>query len=210
MKLFGHAFDARAALVAAVVELRRGAAWAQQVAVDLSRSRSLLIGIILVGGYWLAVPHIPTEPQNDTLRVARLSVAIGVAIGFGLSLLRVLRTPWPGMTGTIVLGIFLSWFGTAGSAFWVLIWALAGRPDWMILSNINGFFIYINLIGGMLHLTAYNAIDGQIPPKGWVKIGAAVGLIFGLSVWVALSSPDATAIAAWLKPMFADFPNAPD
>ena len=187
---------------------RRAADALVQVARDLALSRTLWIGVALIVAFWIIAALAPTVPQNDALRISRLSVAIAVTIGFGLSLVRILRARWPGMTGTIALGIFLSWLGTSGSGLWVLIYVLANKPRWMLDSNINGFFIYINMIGGFLHLVAYNAIDGRIPKAAWIRIGVAVGLVFGLTAWFVLSAPDATALADWLKPVFADAPDA--
>ncbi len=45
------------------------------------------------------------------------------------------QTPWPSYSGQLILGIVLSWFGVAGSAGWVLIWASGGQPQWMLDST---------------------------------------------------------------------------
>ncbi len=81
------------------------------------------------------VPWVPIRPQNEFLRIGRTVVAIAVSIAFLPGIVKALRTPWPSYSGQLILGIVLSWFGVAGSAGWVLIWASGGQPQWMLDST---------------------------------------------------------------------------
>jgi hypothetical protein len=108
---------------------------------EILRSRTLWVGPVLMFGSWVVVPWVPIKPQNKFLRIGRPLVAIAVSIAFLPGIVKELRTPWPSYSGQLILSIVLPWFGVAGSAGWVLIWASGGQPQWMLDSNINGWFL---------------------------------------------------------------------
>jgi len=93
---------------------------------------------VLMFGFWAVVPWVPIKPQNKFMRIGRMLVAIAVSIAFLSGFVKALCTPWPSYSGQLILGNVLSWFGLAGSAGWVLIWASGGQPQWLLNSNING------------------------------------------------------------------------
>lgn len=177
---------------------------------DMLRSRTLWLGLTLIFGYWLVVPFTPIRPQNEFLRIGRTLVAIAVTIAFLPGIVKALRTPWPSYSGQLILGIVLSWLGVTGSAGWVLIWASGGQPQWMLDSNINGWFLWLQILGGTLHLTAKHSVEDDIPRPNWIRLGIAVaaGVLIGIAVMA--SAPDMHSLAQALKPLFAESPEAPD
>lgn len=181
-----------------------------KVIVEIARSRTLWVGLLLMGGYWAVVPWVPIKPQNEFLRIGRTLVAIAVSIAFLPGIFKALRTPWPSYSGQLILGIVLSWFGVAGSAGWVLIWASAGQPQWMLDSNINGWFLWLQILGGTLHLTAKHSVEDDIPRPNWIRLGVAVAIGVLIGIAFMASAPDMHSLAAALKPWFAEHPDLPD
>ena len=162
------------------------------------------LGLFLILGYWPVVQFTPNGPQTEFLRIARTVVAIAISVSFLPGIVKALKTPWPTYGGQLVLGIVLSWTGVAGSAAWVLIWSMAGRPGWMLDSNVGGFFIWLQILGGTLHLTAHKSVEDEVPKPNWVRLGLAVafGVLIGI-VFMA-NAPDMHGLAEFLKPWFAE------
>lgn len=181
-----------------------------KVALDILRSRTLWLGLFLIFGYWLVVPWVPMKPQNEFLRIGRTVVATAVSVAFLPGIVKALRTPWPTYSGQLILGIVMSWIGVAGSAGWVLIWSLSGQPQWMLDSNINGWFLWLQILGGTLHLTARNSVDDEVPKPNWIKLGVAVAVGVLIGIAFTSNSPDMHGIAKALKPIFAEEPDLPD
>ncbi|MCJ2098921.1 hypothetical protein [Methylobacterium sp. E-046] len=181
-----------------------------KVVTEILRSRTLWLGLILIGGFWIVVPFVPTRPQNEFLRIARTVAAIAVSIAFLPGIVKALSTPWPTFSGQLILGIVLSWFGVAGSAGWVLIWSMAGQPQWMLDSNINGWFLWLQILGATLHLTAKHSVEDDIPRPNWIRLGIAVAFGVLIGIGFMASTPDMHGLADALKPWFAEHPGAPD
>ena len=83
----------------------------------------------------------------------------------------------------------------------------------MLETNIDGFWLWLQILGGILHLTAHDSIstnDGRIPKPAWIKAGILVGACFAIGISFLIFTPDTTAVANWLKPMLEDYPNQPD
>jgi hypothetical protein len=181
-----------------------------KVVSQIVRSRTLWVGMVVIWSFWLIVPFVPTKPQNEFLRVGRFVAAIAVSIAFLPGVFKALRTPWPTYSGQLILGIVLSWAGVAGSAGWVLIWSMAGQPQWMIDSNVNGFFLWLQILGATLHLTAKHSVEDDIPRPNWIRLGIATafGVLIGISIMA--TSPDMRQLAGALKPWFAEHPDLPD
>ncbi|KNY20873.1 hypothetical protein [Methylobacterium sp. ARG-1] len=177
---------------------------------EILRSRTLWVGLVLMFGFWAVVPWVPIKPQNEFLRIGRTLVAIAVFISLLPGIVKALRTPWPSYSGQLILGIVLSWFGVAGSAGWVLIWASGGQPQWMLDSNINGWFLWLQILGGTLHLTAKHSVEDDIPRPNWIRLGIAVAIGVLVGIGFMASAPDMHSLVGALKPWFAEHPDVPD
>ena len=117
----------------------------------------------------------------------------------------IVRTPTHAQQ--LVLGIVAVWVGGAGNAAWFGLWRLAGKPPWMLENAyINGFWVWMICVGGVLHLTAPRAIDGRIPRSNWVGVTSVLIASFVLA-WVLIANPpDASLIADWLEPYLSSAP----
>ena len=80
----------------------------------------------------------------------------------------------------------------------------------MLDSNINGWFLWLQILGGALHLTARNSVDHEVPRPNWIRLGVAVGLGVLIGIGFTANTPDMHSLALALKPWFADDPNHPD
>lgn len=168
---------------------------------EIGRSATLWAGSILIFGYWAVAPYVPANEMAEWLRASQAVISVFVALAYLPSLIEILAARLPSQAQQLVLGIVMAWTGAAGNASWFLLWRLAGRPEWMLTAApINGWFVWLMVLGGFLHLTAPRSIEGRFPRSNWVWLGAAVFMILLLAGFLALSPPDARGVAEWLKP----------
>lgn len=134
--------------------------------------------VIIWGVFWVLAFFFVSGPvliqiTNYTV----MAVAIAVIVSYIPNVIHALERGGPGIdrVGQLTIGIVLAW-----SASTVLrSWSAATRIfdlEWMRDSPWIAFFLLNSTIAGILHLTAPGAIDGRIPGKNWVVVGAAIGI----------------------------------
>lgn len=146
-----------------------------------SRAFIQVILIVLLGFFpvWFVVPY---NVLDEILR----SVAVAVGAGIVYAYSRGLYTGWKANKidygYLLVVGIVFSWFGLilAVSLGWLRDWLSGGELLWH--SILMAFAIWLFIFGGILHLTAQDAINGYIPRSHWVRISTYIvaGTVLGL------------------------------
>lgn len=149
----------------------------------LATSRTLWVAIACIGSFWLVSAFLPFVTMMEFLNGVALAVAIAVTIAYAPVWVEALTQDRPDRVGQLTLGIGCTWGAFILSRMWSISWRGSGQPDWMENSPVVGFFVYMTILGGILHLTAPGAIDGDVPRRNWILIGITIGggLVLGLA-----------------------------
>jgi hypothetical protein len=157
-------------------------------------SRSIRIATVCIVAFWVVLLIAPRNETIELLRITQASMAAAVAVAFSSLATYALLKIYPDRVEQMSMGVALGFFSSFGFGFWALLWRLAGKPDWMLESSVQAFWIYLSILAGALHITAPGAVDGRIPRPNKIALGTAVGagvLVFLLLLWTVpdLSQP---------------------
>ncbi len=141
----------------------------------IARHKMIWIAISLSLIYWIMAAIAPVDITLESLNWILVATATVVTIAYAPVAIGAVASGRPDRVEQLVLGIVCSWGATIAMRTWSGVWRFLDQPDWMASSRIFGFFIYISILGGVLHITAPGAADGVIPRKNWVMLGLAIG-----------------------------------
>ena len=106
-----------------------------------------------------------------------IALSVAVCIAFLPSALEAVFQDRPADKAVfLTLGIFCGWEGNSLRSGWSMAWRALGMPDWFANTDITSSILFVIGAGALFHLLAPGALDEQIPPKRWIKIGAWVGV----------------------------------
>lgn len=149
------------------------------------RSKTAWIAISLSIVYWLMAFIVPLDVTLQTLNWVLVAVAVTVTVAYTPTAIDALASSRPDRVEQLVLGIICAWVATIGLRIWTGIWRFLDQPDWMQESRLLGFFIYISILGGVLHITAPGSTNVAIPKKNWLMLLFAIlsgGLVAGFVI----------------------------
>lgn len=162
--------------------------------------RTVWIGLALLACYPLLGAALGTRPLTEALQAVRIAIGVAVAVAYGTACLDALLGPRLDRVHQLALGIALAWTAAVLAGSWSLLWRLAGEPAWMLGSALEGFLVWLQILGGSLHLTAPGAIDGRVPKRNWIMLGLAAGGGAGLGALLVATRPDLRALVDALEP----------
>lgn len=122
------------------------------------------------------------EPLLQVLNSIAMTIGLTIVFFYGKGLRHI------GQIGTagylLVLGIVMAWSAIVYRLFWSWLWRLMDQPDWMINHWSQAFPVWVVIIGGILHLTAQNAIENKVPRENWawVILALVIGTVMGVVV----------------------------
>ena len=135
---------------------------------------------------WVVAPHIAffivawltdAPALIAVLNSIDIALSVAVCIAFLPSALDAVFQDGPADKAVfLTLGIFCGWEGNAIRSGWSMAWRAFGMPDWFANTDITSYILFVIGAGALFHLLAPGALDEQVPPKRWVKIGAWVGI----------------------------------
>lgn len=102
------------------------------------------------------------------------------------------------------MGIVVAWFGTAMAGIYLLLWRMAGQPSWMVNNDLNGWWIWWQIVGGFLHLTAPRSIANEVPQPNFARLWVALLAGVALGHTVAVMKPDAAGLVEKMRPYISD------
>jgi hypothetical protein len=109
-----------------------------------------------------------------------VAFGVGIVIGFSKAFWQTLRMPLRSLDGgdALIGGVTLSWFGSLLVFAVLWTWRELGQPSEIADHWLGAFGRWLIVIGGGLHLAAAGAVDGRMPPRSYLHVGAwtAVGL----------------------------------
>jgi hypothetical protein len=159
-----------------------------QLLVVLARSRIVRTAILLVAGYWMAALLLPSIILIQALNYVLISVALAVSIAYLPDVLHAIRMDRVDRVAQLSLGIALSWMAVLINRSWVGVIRVTDA-EWMRTSPVIGFYVFLSVLAGVLHITAPGAVDGVIPKRNQIILGVAIGvglLVAWVVIWLGL------------------------
>lgn len=156
----------------------------------MTRSRAhrpLVVAVVGWHAAWGAVA-LATDAAGliEVLNGLLLAVACGVCIAFFTNMWEALRAERPRSDQILVAGIWWSWLAIVEQRVWSMVWRGLGTPLWLANSDLTTHFVSVALLAGLMHLAGPEAIDGRVPARQWVRIGAIVAAGIALVVVLAI------------------------
>ena len=159
---------------------------------SLFRSKMLWAGLAVWASFWVLVPLVATPHLFDLVNALSASIGIGVIVAYSRGIYDALTTKNRVGGHYLILGIACTWLGASIRTIYNWIWRWLDKPEGMIDHPFVAFMMFVVFTGGALHLTAQNAIEGCIPRKNWIVLGAIVSasLFMTFTLAIVLGSPD--------------------
>lgn len=155
----------------------------------------------MVGLYWvLATWFIPTGLLLQVTNTTLLCTAVAVSCVYFLTAYELLTAGHGDRLAYICLGIFISWGAQAAWRAMSLLWLLSGQPRELVDNDLIGFFQFLVICGGILHITAPRAMDRRVPKERWIFVGCVAAAGAALGVLVVTLQPDLHALAGVIIP----------
>lgn len=166
------------------------------------RSGTLWAAALLFALYWPAAVLAPPGFLLEGLHAVRIAVCAVVVVAYAPVCLEALALGRIGRVEQLSLGITVGWGALLLQGLWSLLWRLAGRPAWMVDSDLDGFLVWVTILGAVLHVTAPGAVDGRVPRRTWIVTGLAFGAGLLAAALLLLRRPEigaaAEELARWL------------
>jgi hypothetical protein len=166
----------------------------------------LWIGLALALSYWLVAPFLPTNAQTEWLRVLMIVFSGAAIVAWVPAFRTIILQPSPLSAQQSVMGQVMFLTGVFGSAIWLLIWRMAGFPPWMVMSDVNGWFLWLVALGCFFSLIAPKDITKEPPRTRWGRVGWAFMLSLVLGYAVVIWRPDVKPLVEWLRLRVSDVP----
>lgn len=166
----------------------------------LVSSPTLATAAALFALYWVVAALVPNPPFLEALQGVRVSVGIAVTVVYGGVCLEALVADRLDRAQQLTLGIALAWTAAVCAGGWSLLGRHAGQPAWMLDSRLDGFWIWLQVLGGVLHLTAPSPAGGGNPARHWILLAGVLGIGALAGAAFAALQPD---ITLWPKALNA-------
>lgn len=139
-----------------------------------SVAHSALITIAL---FLILVVMIPNYVMVLGLNILVLAVSVAVIVTYAPAWWRILMTQRR-LDGpaALSLGIGASWAGELAFRTYSFIWRMLDQPEWLTESPFVPAILTLTFLAGVLDVTAPGAVDGVVPRKNWITLGAVAGV----------------------------------
>lgn len=172
----------------------------------LGRSPTFWGGLAVIFSYWVWGPLIPADTRAEYLRVFGIVYAGFAFMAYLPGVVKFLTEKTPVEAQQLVMGIVVLALSLVCGGIWLLIWRQAGQPYWMVNSDINGFWLWLVVVGYFLHITAPRVLEGEIPRPNWSRVWVAFLVATALSLLIVHIRPDMAALAEWMRPYLSNLP----
>jgi len=148
---------------------------------DIATSRLVWGGLFCLSIFWIVAAIARFEHYIPLVHALRFMVAVAATVAYAVGVRKILQRRPIDRLSQITLGVTVAWFAEACLAFGSLWYRLDDTMTWWTDSPIVAFLLYTKTLGGVLHITAPGAIDGQVPTRNWVILAVAIGAAVGLA-----------------------------
>lgn len=135
--------------------------------------------------FWVAHLLLAQRPLMQIINIGTLSVSVAVVTTYLPVWIRTLCKTTLDGPEALSLGIGCTWISEIGQRLWSIAWRGLEQPFWMTQSPLLPLLLYLTLIGGIQHITAPGVINGVIPTRNWIALGASAGLATLLTLLLA-------------------------
>ncbi len=132
--------------------------------------------ILCLAVFWGIALVAPQRTLMQILNIGTLSVSVAVVTTYLPVWIQTLCKETLDGPEALSLGIGCTWFSEIGQRLWSIAWRGLDQPYWMTQSPLLPLLLYLTLIGGIQHITAPGVINGVIPTRNWIALGASAGL----------------------------------
>jgi hypothetical protein len=164
------------------------------------RSRVVFSSILLVLTLlWLGV----VIPEGDLIiacRIFQASTAASVVAVYWPDARFAWKSNSPEVGDYLIVGITIGWSATFCQAMFSVIYRLAGGPLWFANADINSLWIVMSSISGWLHIMAPGAVDGKVPRRNRLGLGAGIGAAVAVTCLVLWSRPNIGPALEFFRP----------
>jgi hypothetical protein len=162
--------------------------------------------IICIVVYFILGFSLPEQPFLELVRILQATTSIVVAIAFSADAWESLTSEKADKTDSIVIGIFLQHVCLFWIGFWLLLYRLSMRPEWMLNTLFFGFWGgWLSSLAALLHVWAPGVLrradnEDEVPTSRLraVSLAAALG-VFGTLVVLA-TQPNARWLVESIRP----------
>lgn len=161
------------------------------------RSRTLWFGLALVLSFWLVVPFTDPNTQIEWIRVLMIGYTGAAMVALFPAFRSIIMEDAPVAAQQNILGTFLLLVSLCVGATWLLMWRMAGLPPWMVLSAINGFLLWVNVVGSVFLVAAVRR-DAK-DPTNWRRIVVAGAVSLALGYLIVHVRPDIKPFVEWMR-----------
>jgi len=154
---------------------------------QIIRSVHLWIALGLWIAFWPVALNIERLLLFEIMNALSVAIGFGVMVGFAPGVIEALRAGRRLTDGhLLVLGVAVVWGSIVVRQFHQWMWRLSGKPESWEESLVLAFAIWMTLTAGLLHMCATEVIDGSMPRRGWVRVGAiiAAGIAMAMIAYV--------------------------
>lgn len=145
-----------------------------------------MIGVLRHRTFWkyILLPHLAfgllailtaDKTMVGVATCAMLSISVNVSVAYAPNAFDMMTTDNPTDSQIVGLGIFLAWFSVALGAVISLMVRYVHGMGWLLDSDWLSYRLWQGCEAAILHLIVPNVIEGVIPPRKWVRVGAVAG-----------------------------------
>lgn len=171
---------------------------------DRIRQTILACVVALFLGYQGINAFVPNADMILATRVLAAGFYMALLYVYGPDAWLALRTATPKRSDFLVVGI---WIGFA-SHFWQDVYSIVYRlapSEWLLNAEIISPGILLSAIAVVLHVSAPGAVDGTVPRRNRIALGAGVGVATLLVGLLLVTRPDIRPFVDGLRPWIGDF-----
>ena len=156
----------------------------------LAFKRRFLVYAVLPNLLFALVAYLtPAEPLIVILNLVLISLSVTVCFAFAEEVFRFIFMDVPLDKGyLLIVGIFLTWSASVLRSGLSIVWRWLGEPPWITNTDFTNYFLFLMIVGAVLHVLSPGSISEQIPPKRWIRIGAAAGIGVFLALMLLYAS----------------------
>lgn len=139
------------------------------------RSRRVRWAVGLFIGYWLLARFVEPIELAQVLTLTLIGIAFAVVTKYWNQVWTAVLEDDLGPYSQLATGILLAFFGLGLALVWSMLGRLVPGLEWMRTSPMQGFWLFLYNLAGVLHITAPRNEQGQVDNSDWKALAVAIG-----------------------------------